>query len=224
MQYRQTMQQLHKPPIGGINAGSPVAGAEPPYNGDGQPRPGQFGVPGPAQNRPGMPPRMLPPPSPGMNQGKPGGVSNKNEPGLSASPQNAAAVPGQPGGPQQQQQQQPPQPGHMGPGPNAPGPSGLMNQGGGTAPPTPGGPPSNMGTPSLNTNQPMNQGPPSAVQQPPPPPPPTDMFMGDFGTFQDLDTSMFGSGDTLGGLGNVDFSADFNEWFNDPTLIGGDMK
>ena len=53
----------------------------------------------------------------------------------------------------------------------------------------------------------------------------TDMFgMQDFGSFEGLDASMFGSGDTLAGLGTVDFNADFNEWFNDPSLIGGEMK
>lgn len=48
--------------------------------------------------------------------------------------------------------------------------------------------------------------------------------MPDFSSFGELDPSMFGSADSLG-LGSVDFTTtDFNEWFNDPTLIGSDMK
>lgn len=194
--------------MGVQNAGSPAA-ADSPYNGDGQSRPGtgQYGGQGPPQNRAGMPPMkvMHPPPSPGMNKNV-GGMQVKSElgDGMNSSPRNAAAVPGQ-----QSQLGQP--------GPSASGHGGLMNGGGNTAPPTPGGPP------SLNTSQPMSQGPPSSQSAPPT----TDMFGTDinFTAFDTLDPSMFGSGDGSLGFGSVDFStADLSEWFNEAGFSNGELK
>lgn len=205
-------------PLGVPNAASPATGADSPYTGDPQSRPGpgagHYGVQGPQQNRPGMPPAMkgiLPPQSPGMNPAKgPGAIQPKIEEGINSSPQTIAAVPGHLG--------QPPQLGPGPPGPSVPG--GAMGAGPSTAPPTPSGPPSNMTTPSLNTTQPMSQGPPSASTMPPS----TDMFSSDLmQNFNAFDGLEFGPSDASLGFGDVDFAQGLGEWF-ETNFTTGDLK
>lgn len=111
----------------------------------------------------------------------------------------------------------------MPPGQQQPQGHGSMNPSAGsnTAPPTPGG---GNAPGLLNAN--AGHGGPGPQSAPPQMQAPQDMFSagmldGDFGGFGSLDGSMF-QNDGMGGLGSVDFTADFSDWLSDPTLMGGD--
>ncbi|KAI8985655.1 hypothetical protein BD414DRAFT_537151 [Trametes punicea] len=239
-QYRQAMQNIHKPPQmqqqmhpGSIASPS---GSGPQGQGDGadQQRPGMQYMPGgpPPGNRMGQNKPMSgmrPPPSPAMSAKQPGGPPKPDGADgsganghLDRSPQNAAAHTG--GQQQQQQQQQPsqqqqPQPGQLPQqgGPGGPPPAGTP------APPTPNtsamtapSPQALMGTSTSSMNHP-----------PPPPPPPSATDGIDPSTFGGIDFDAglegFDSGidnSLFGAESSINFERDFAAWF-DPENANG---
>ncbi|KAI0331696.1 hypothetical protein GY45DRAFT_601182 [Cubamyces sp. BRFM 1775] len=231
-QYRQAMQNIHKPPhmqqqpMHPSSVASPSAsGSQGQSDGSDQQRQGMPYMPGgpPPGNRMGqnkLMSGMLPPPSPATNAKQPGPAQKADGADSSAanghldrSPQNAAANAGgqqqQPLGQQQQVQQQP-QPGQ---GPQQGGPAGPPHVGT-PAPATPNT--SAMTAPSPSAM--MGSGPPAMNHPPPPPPPVTNdnldpAFSLDFGSgLGDFDPNM---SDTLfGAESSLNFERDFAAWFD----------
>lgn len=192
VQYRQAMQNIHKPPH--LQNQMMPGGVPSPSAAD-----AQGGMPGgPPANRMGQtkPMGMMPPPSPAMAAKTAGGPPKVEEGGApNASPQNmAAGIGGQAPG------QNPP--------PGAPsGPAHSSTP----APPTPNA--STMTAPSPSAI--LNASTPTMSNHPPPPPPPPsadldpNAFGIDFGAgLADFDPNF------LNGESSLNFERDFAAWFD----------